>query len=747
MKIGTDEIHLLDYWRILLKRSHIAITVVVAIVGLTAVYSFLVTPIYQGSTQILVDLERNATMNFAEGGAAVIQMRDTTDYFRTQKEILASRAFADRVVRKAQLDKNPYFIEKKERLNNNLLKSISEGVKGVIASIFPPKVAATDELVDLKVEQELDPDLTDMVLEDVSMETGKQGNIMLLHYKSDDPVIASFMANAVANAYIEHNLDIRVRPYRDAVDWLTARIIELRGKVEVSEKALQQYKEGKGIVSFEAKENVITQKLGELVTQMVSVQGKRAEAEVRYNQIKSVIDNPEMLSTVPDIMNNLVIQGQRNEELKLKKMVSELSEKFGQKHPQMIKAKSELESVRKGIIDEARKMLNAAKIEFEISRSREMSLEKEVEAQKREVLTLSQKAIDFNVLAGESASNKQFYEILLKKLQEASLSSGINVSSVQIIDPAVVPKYPLTPKRGRNLLIALFAGIFSGVLAAMFVEYMDDTIKGPDDVERLLNIPFLGMVPSSKKEEGPIYVRPDAKSSIAEAYRGIRTGILLSSADVTPRVILVTSTTPSEGKTTTAANLAVSMALMGEKVLLIDIDMRRHNVHELFKLDNTVGISDMIVNHGVIPEAIKQVEGVPGLSVITGGTAAPNPAELLASAHLAAIVSGFRNQYDRIIIDSPPLVIFSDALILSRIVDGVMLVVWAGTTGRELVSKSVQGLLNVNAKMLGVVINKFIVLNKRGSRYSAYSYYHYYDSYYNRKSNKKTSFLSGWFGR
>lgn len=747
MKIGTDEIHLLDYWRILQKRSHIMITIFLVAIGLTAIYSFLVTPIYQGSTQILVDLERNATMNFAEGGAALIQMKDTSEYFKTQNEILASRAFADRVVRKAQLNKNLYYIEMKKRLNNNIFTSITNFVKGAISSIFPLKVTPVDGLVDPKIELELDPDLTDIVLEDISMETGKQGNIMKLQYKSEDPVIAAVMANVVASAYIEHNLDIRVRPYRDAVEWLTARIVELRGKVEFSEKALQHYKEGKGIVSFESKENVITQKLGELVTQMVTVQGKRAESEVRYNQIKSVINNPEMLSTVPDIMNNLVIQGQRNEELRLKKQISEMSDKYGQKHPQMIKARNELESVRESILGEARKMLNAAKMEYEISRSREMSLEKEVEAQKREVLTLSQKAIDFNVLAGESASNKQFYEILLKKLQEASLSSGINVSSVQIIDAAVVPKYPLKPKKGLNLLIAFLVGTFGGILAAMFVEYMDDTIKGPDDVDRFLKVPFLGMVPSSKREEGPIYVRADAKSSIAEAYRGLRTGILLSSADVQPRVILVTSTTPSEGKTTTAANLAVSMALMGEKVLLIDIDMRRHNVHELFSLDNTQGISDMIINHGVIPEAIKGVTGIPGLHVITGGTAAPNPAELLASAHLATIISGLRNQYDRIIIDSPPLVIFSDALILSRIVDGVMLVVWAGTTGRELVDKSIQGLINVNAKLLGVVVNKFIVSGKPGSRYSSYSYYHYYDSYYNRKSEKKISFFSGWFSR
>jgi len=747
MKLDTDGIHLLDYWRVLLKRRHIAITVLVAVVGLTALYSFLLTPVYQGKTRILVDLERNGTMNFSESGAAVIQMRDTSDYFKTQMEILASRSFADRVVRKAQLDKNPYYLEMMARRNNSIVKSVAGAVKDAIGSVFPPKVTQIEGFAGLQAEQELNPDLTDIVLEDVSVETGRDGNIMTLQYQSQNPAVAAVMANMAANAYIEHNLEIRVRPYKSAVDWLSARLVELKGKVETSEKALQQYKEGKGIVSFESKENVITQKLGELVTQMVNVQGKRAEAEVRYNQIKSVIDKPELLSTVPDIMNNLVIQGLRNEELGLKKKISEMTETYGGKHPQMIKARNELVSVQKNIRDEARKMLNAAKIEYEISRSREASLEKEVEDQKREVLTLSQKAIDFNVLAGESESNKQFYEILLKKLQEASLSSGINISSAQIIDPAVVPKSPVRPRKALNLFLALLAGAFGGVIAAMFVEYMDDTVKGPDDVDRFLKMPFLGMVPSSKDEKGPIYVQADARTSIAESYRGIRTGILLSSADNALKVILVTSTTPSEGKTTTAANLAVAMSQMGEKVLLIDLDMRRHNVHELFGLDNTVGISDMIINHGILPGAIKDVPGIPNLKVITGGTAAPNPAEILASAYLASIISGLRESYDRIIIDSPPLVIFSDSLILSRIVDGTILVVWAGVTGKGLVDKSKQSLVNVNARVLGVVLNKIIVSGNRGYGFGTYDYYHYYDSYYGRRAQKKTSFFSGWFGR
>ncbi|MBI5563162.1 MAG: polysaccharide biosynthesis tyrosine autokinase [Deltaproteobacteria bacterium] len=747
MKFGTEEVHLLDYWRTLLKRRNAAIAFFAVVFGATAIYSFLATPVYQGSTQILVDLEKNATMSFAEGGGAYLQMKDSGDYFRTQKEILASRAFADRVVRKMQIDKNPYYLKKKDDINSGFFRSVLDKVKGAIKSLFPDRVKKTDGFTEAQLQQELDPDLTDIILDEMGVEIGKQNNLMKIQYNSEDPLVAAVMANGVADAYIEHNLEIRVKPFRDAVEWLSSRMVELRGRVETSEKSLQRYKEGQGIVSFDAKENVITQKLGELVSQMVVAQGARAEAEVRYNQIKSVIDNPELLATVPDVANNLVIQGLRNDELTIKKNISELSDKYGPKHPQMIKKKSELEMTQRNLIAEARKMLDAAKISYEISRSRETSIGREIDDQKKEVLLLSQKAIDFNVLAGESDSNKQFYELLLKKLQEASLSSGINISNSQVIDGAVVAKMPLRPRKALNMALAVVVGLIGGVIAAMFVEYMDDSIKSADEVEKILGLPFLGMVPASK-EEGPIYMQPDAKNAVAESYRGIRTGILLSSVDVQPKVLLVTSTTPAEGKTTTAANLAVAMSQMGEKVLLIDVDMRRHNVHELFNLDNTVGISDMIVNHGDLSGAIKAVPGIPGLSVITGGTLAPNPAELLASSRMKDIIVGLRGNYDRIILDSPPLLIFSDPLILSRLADGTILVVWGGATSKDLITKVSQSLKGVNVKLLGVVLNKVMMAKRSGYGYGySYSYYHYYDSYYGKKQKRGGRYLSRWFGK
>jgi capsular exopolysaccharide synthesis family protein len=724
MQNQEEEIHLLDYWKVLLKRRRVALSFFAVVVAIVMVYSFAATPIYKGTAQVLIDLEKNPTMTFAEGSGAFIQMKDSAEYYKTQTEILASRAFGDRVVRKLQLDKNPYVLEQKEKG----LKSILKAIKDTIKKLFPEKSKAINPIPLAIIQEELDPAITSMVLDNIEVEIGKGSNILKINYYSDNPLVSAAMANGIASAYIEHNLDIRVKPFRDAVEWLSARMIESRAKVEDSEKVVQKYKETKGIVSFEVKENVITQKLQEIMSQLVQAESNRQESEVRYKQIQSVINNTEMLATVPDIMNNPVIQALRTDELTVKRKISDLSEKYGPKHPNIVRARTELKSIQDNLIAEARKMLNAAKTDYDIASGRENSLRKAIEEQKLEVLDLGRKAIDYGVIEGEAVSNKQFYELLLKKLQEAALSSGINVSNAQIVDGATIPDSPAKPKRLLNTLLAFIVGLMGGIFAAFFVEYMDDTIKTPDDVEKVLALPFLGFVPTTDYEEGPLYMFSGARATVAEAYRTIRTSIMLSSADDKPiQVLLVTSTTPNEGKTTTAANLAVAMAQMGERVLLIDTDMRRHNLHKVFKLENLIGISDMIVDQNNIPLGLRNITEIPNLSVVTGGTLAPNPSELLGSTKMRTLIADLRGQFDRIMA-------FSDCLVLSRLADGVVFVIWGGETSRDNIIKTVHSIQGVGARILGAVLNN--VDFSRSS--SSYYYYHpYYDYYYGEKDGVK----------
>lgn len=711
-----QEVHLLDYWKIVYNRRHLAITFFTVVVVLVSVYSFVATPQYQSSAKLLVNQENNNTLTFTEGGAPQIQIRDTAEYYTTQKKILFSRTFIDIVIRKYNLDKTPYFIEKKKDAEK---QGVWATVRTFIGNIFPNKSIKTDyEALTNMEKPEADPWLTNFILQHMKVDVGRDGSIMEIHFVADNPAISSSLVNGIAQAYIEYTMDLRLKPYKNSVDWLSSRLVELRSKVENSEKTLQKYREDKSILSFETRENVRTQKLQQLVTEMVKAQSSRQDAEAKYNQIKAVIDKPDLLATVPDIMNNMVIQGLRNEELRLRRQASELSEKFGPKHPQMIKALSELEMVQKNLIAEARKMLNAAKTEYEIAINREKSINKSIEDEKLEVLGLSREMIEYKVVSEEAENNRRFYEMLLKKLQEATLSSGVTVSNIQIIDNAVVPTRPIKPDRQKNILMSLVVGLFGGIFLAIFVDYMDDSIKNPDDVDTQLGQHFLGMVPFSAVKEA----HSDPKSPAFESYRTIRTSLVFAGSQKPLKTILITSSAPGEGKTTTATNMAVVLAQMGEKVLLIDADLRRASIHKRFKLNNTIGIGSILVERGDISSAIRQSKELPSLSVLSAGPVFPDPAGLLASEAMRDLLLKLRDNYDRIIIDSPPIMAVTDPIILSSLADGVIVIVHGGVTSKAIVKKACHSLKNINAHIIGIVLNN-VIISRSGYGYYYYSYY------------------------
>jgi len=718
----NQELHLLDYWRIINLRQYIVISFLTVVVGVVSVYSFVATPYYQSTAKLLVNMETNTTLTF-EGGSTQVQIPDQAEYNNTQKKLLFSRSFVDTVVRKYGLNKNPYFLEKKNKRTYNLVASF----KTFLSTLFPGTLPSPYEPIATKAKEELDPWVTSFIISGMHVEAGIDSTIMEIRFTADSPTMAASLANCIAQAYIEYNLDLRIMPYKNSVEWLTGRLAELKDKVEVSEKALQEYKEQKGIVLHQARESIVNQKLQGLVSQLVTMQGVRQEAEAKYHQIQGVINSPEQLSTVPDIMSNSVIQGLRNEELTLQMKMSDLSGKFGPKHPQLIKVKAELEGVRKYLMSEARKMLNSAKSQYEIALNREKFLNRSIEDARGEVLNLSREMVSFRGIADEAETNKRFYETLLKKLQEATLLSGMTVPNIQIIDSAMVSRSPIKPDRSRNILLSVVIGLVGGIFLAMFVDYMDDSLKNQDDVEKYLKQHYLGMVPSAPGQK----VSLDHLSPMHESYRTIRMGLKFAASETPLNAVLITSALASEGKTTTASNLAVVLAEMGERVLLIDGDLRRPSVHSYFGLDNAVGLGSVIAEQVDLSSAIKQLENS-NLSILTAGPNFPNPSELLSSDRMKEVLSVVREQYSRIIIDSPPIMPVSDPLILSALVDGVIMVSRGGVTSRLPVQKACQSLLNMKAHIIGVVLNN-LKMSKRGYDY----YYHYYSYYHPYTSTRK----------
>jgi polysaccharide biosynthesis transport protein len=492
----------------------------------------------------------------------------------------------------------------------------------------------------------------------------RNSRLVDVSFESHDPKLAADVANAMGDEYLKYNLEVKLNATRQAGDWLRQQVQEMQTKVRASEEAFEKFKET-------------------IPSQINAEMG-------------SGIEKKEMESR-PEVVNSAFIQDLRAKEIDLTTQIAEASKKFGPKHPKMIRLQSELKSLEAKLEREIQRVVGAVKIE---------------------------ESPQYLFLKREADTNRELYEVLLKRLKETVLTENVPRSQIVIVDPARVPDKPVRPQKRKNMLLAVLGGLALGLGLAVFFEYLDNTIKLPEDIERFLGIPFLGAVPSHRKSAsaGPIdlIVQHSPKSPEAEAYRSIRTGILLATADRQPKVVLVTSPGPIEGKTTTAVNLAAAMAQAGNSVLLIDGDLRMPRIHLLFDLDNAKGLSTTLVGESAFDVAVKQT-AVPLLSVMTTGPIPPNPAELLGSTRMRDFVHMVSRQYDRVIIDSPPTMPVTDSILLAALSDGVVLVLKESHTTRDSAVTTARRLSDSKARILGAVLND-VDLRSHGQYY--HSYYH-----------------------
>ncbi|MHB9097549.1 MAG: GumC family protein, partial [Syntrophales bacterium] len=450
--------------------------------------------------------------------------------------------------------------------------------------------------------------------------------------------------------------------------WLNSRIDEERKKVEQAEQALLRYKQEHNIITDFSKdqESITAQKLAALNSQVIEAEAKRVEAETRYKQAVALQKSPEMLDSIPEVMSNDLVRQIKSMEVELFKHRSELSKKYGENHPQIIAIRNELQTLQARKADEVARVINSLYNAYKVSQAREQSLKKALNEQKGESFSLNEKAINYTVLKREAESTKEMYDLVIKRFKETSMTENIRTGNIRVVDAAEIPKSPVKPNTSQNLFIGLIVGLALGIGLAFFLEYLDNTIKLPDDIKERLKIPYLGPVPfitssekgngnaPGQKLDGSLITITSPKSTASESYRGIRTSILFSAADKAPRTILVTSAAPSEGKSITSANLAVAMAQAGNRVLIVDCDMRRPKLHRIFNLQRERGLSNIIAGSCSIDEAIIH-SPIPGLDIIVSGPVPPNPSEMLGSQQMIRFMEAVRGGYDRIIVDSPPI--------------------------------------------------------------------------------------------
>jgi len=717
-----------DYWRIVWRYrwSIAAITLIAGTIGLLNALS--ATSLYQAHARLLVKFDQPNISNVQQFEATPVHWL----FFETQGDIIKSRAVAERVVEHLGLAEPVSGNVAGDDSGPPISQTLGQRLRGWWSDLTPwlPAEFQPAERAPLDAEARRAA-LLNSVLGGVSVTGGTESEVLVVNVISADPKLAADMANAFAEAYIAFGLESRSTNVQQATSWLGQRITELRKNVAASEDALRDFQALEDLVDTENQERIISAKLGTLTAEMIKAQSRRSEAEARSSQAKALmeqLDNDESLATV--ISNPIVLEA-HHAKASQEQRVSELSERYGHKHPKMIAAQSDLgEAVRRLKIEVAKAVSNIRK-ERDLAASQESRLRELIAQQHTEMRKVSGKAFKLKQLEREVETNRRLYETFLTRFKEADIADEYDVSNARIIDRAAAPTTPFRPNRKRMVMIAVAVGLGLGVLLALFRNHLDNTFKTKDDVENYLKLPVVGMLPKMRanplaKSNSERLAMSEPRSPFAEAINDIRTAILFSRIDEPPKTILITSPLPGEGKTTLALNLALAFARRG-RTLLIDADLRKGRIEELAHLNGHPGLTDVLSGQCTTKDAIVADHEAEDLFLLTAGTSPPNPLEVISSKRFGEELARLRSNFDYVIIDGTPLLPVSDSIVLARVVDVTVMAIKSDDTSREVALDALKRLQTIRIKPVGVIMQQVDMRKLRGygRRYAA-SYSGYY---------------------
>jgi len=718
-----DSIDIRDYVRVLVKRRRLIIAIFSVIFLLGLLVTFTATPIYEATASLIIEKETGNMLTLQD---FMYSNPFSEEYYQTQFKILESRVLARKVIQQLGLEKNEKFFH------------------------MPETKAATPNTAEQK--RPTVDDLVGLFLGGLQIEPLRNTRIVFVKYQSPDPALATEIANGIVQTYIDYTFENKVEAVKYSVQWLDENMAAERKKVDAAEAALLRYKQKNDIVTdFTGDTETITaQKLAQLNGQVVEAETARVETETRYNQAVAFAQNPAMLDSIPEVLSNASIHQIKTMEVELSQRKSELSKKYGPNHPHIVTLQSELKNLQSKKEQEISRIVNSLDNNYKIALAKEKSLKDALTAQKNESLNLNQKSVEYTNLHRQAQSANEMYSLLLRRFKEKSVSENLKSDNIRMVDKAELPRAPVKPQKARNIFITIMLGLIFSLGAAFFLEFLNNTLNSPEDIKRHLHIPFLGIVPlhaakNAAFQQGVVVSALEAshapRSNISGSYRAMRTNILFSLAEAEPQVILVSSTVAQEGKTTTAVNLAIVMAQYGYKVVLVDCDFHRPQLRLLFGIKQDEGMTNLLVGNKELKDALFETE-IPNLKVIPSGRNPPNPSEILGSKRMHFLLAKLKQDFDKIIIDSPPIAGVTDSLVTAKAVDGVVLVVRAGKTPRSIVGSAVESLQGIGAKVLGAVLNCYDITTD-GYYYSR----HYYGYTYGadseaQKVKQHKSFLS-----
>jgi polysaccharide biosynthesis transport protein len=733
------EINLLEYWRIIEKRRWMIAAFALVVLASAAFKTFTATPIYTAKGTLLIEQEPNI-LTFQE----ILKIESfQDDYYQTQYKLLQSYPLAERAVEKLGL------AEKKARALNARPKNKNG------RSVDPKNPAFKRELAE-------------SMMRAIKVSPIRQTRLVDVAYSDPDPNAAADTVNALFNAFVDLNVEARYIAAEQASEFLANQIKTIKNEIEISQQQLQKYGAEKNIVALSDKETTTIEKLAALNNALTEATIERVKKETYYNEVKNLsADN------IPETVGNQLIQRLRETYVGLSRDYQKKAETYKPDYPEMVRIKSELDTTRKALETETQRFIKGTYSDYLAALRREESLTDVFNRQKQEALQLDSNAIAYNSLKNEINNKKNLLESLMTRQSETGVSAqirGLRTSNVRVVDPARVPIVPSSPNKRLNLLLALFLGLFGGIGLAFLVEYLDNSVKTSEDIQRYAKLPTLGIVPEfnpntfnkgygyghghghesrlkkkEKQEANPAGETAEASAKAAneseikamelityyapesyfsENYRSIRTAFLLSSARPRRKAMIVSSPLPHEGKSAYASNFAVTLAQNNKKVLIMDADLRNPRQHRIFDVKNVRGLTNYLSGGSELESLIKKTE-VPNLFLVNSGPVPPNPVELLGSEKMGQLLVRLEEVFDYVVIDSPPLLSVSDAFVVAPHADGVILIVWSGKTRRESLRLAKEKLDLMNVPTFGVVINR-VNLKELGYNYSNY-YYPYSD--------------------
>jgi len=707
---GVDDQHLLHYMKVLYMRRWTAVTVFLVLFVGVLVYTFTATPRYEARTRLLIESDDPNVVSFKE---VIDDGASKADYYQTQYSILESRALARKTIDTLGLWQSPLFQDSRWDMEGMIARAVSS----MWAALGHESDAARSADVTETLAQSR---VIDLFLEHLTIAPIRNSRLVDVKFRLSDPDVATRVANVLAQAYIDQNLGYKFGASKEATSWLEDRLAEQRTQVEAAEAALQRYREQHDAIPLEDRENIVVQKLADLNAAVTRAKTERLQKEAVYRQITAAGNDQAVLDTFPAILTNQFIQQQKGELANLQRERAQLAEKLGDRHPSMIKIQSAIDAAAAKLQAEIANVAQATRTEYEAALTQERSLIAALDQQKLEAQSMNRKAIEYGVLDREVKSNRQMYDDLLQRAKETGIAGELKSSNIRIVDRAERPRTPVTPRPLLNLSLALLGGIVLACGLAFFFEYMDSRIKSPDELTTHLGLAPLGLIPTLGKNwhgSEPL-VNNGVPHNFAEAFRALRTNVLFSFADEGSRTVVVTSTGPNEGKTVVASNLATGLAMAGKRTLLVDADMRRPCVHDLFKCPHEPGLSNVLVGNAKPSESVTK-SNVPGLWVMASGHIPPNPAELLASRQFRDLLRSLGEHFDCIVLDTPPVMAVTDAVVTAHVASGVVFVVGAEMTSRHTAKIAIEQLASGRARFLGGVLNK-VDVEGQGYYYSDY---------------------------